>query len=78
MQALNTLVGPDGHTPAVTGFFDKAKPLTPAQLQMIKEVAAKRSEDLMKQQFGVSHWYGDKSFYDALDFEYALVREVGK
>ena len=66
VQALNTLVGPDGHRPAVTGFFDKVKPLTPAQLQMIKEVAAKRSEDLMKQQFGVSHWYGDKSFYDAL------------
>ncbi len=66
VQALNTLVEPDGHKPAVTGFFDKVKPLTPAQLQMIKEVAAQRSEDLMKQQFGVSHWYGDKSFYDAL------------
>ena len=66
VQALNTLVGPDGHKPAVTGFFDKVKPLTPAQLQMIKEVAAKRSEAMMKQQFGVSHWYGDKSFYDAL------------
>jgi acetylornithine deacetylase/succinyl-diaminopimelate desuccinylase-like protein len=66
VQALNTLVGPDGHRPAVTGFFDKVKPLTPAQLQMIKEVAAKRSEAMMKQQFGVTHWYGDKSFYDAL------------
>ena len=54
VQALNTLVGPDGHKPAVTGFFNKVKPLTPAQLQMIKEVAAKRSEDMMKQQFGVT------------------------
>ena len=66
VQALNTLIGPDGHTPAVTGFFDKVKPLTPAQLQMIKDVAAKRSETNMKQILGVSHWYGDKSFYDAL------------
>ena len=67
VQALNTLVEPDGHTPAVTGFFDKVKPLTPAQLQMIKargrEDAAKQ---MMKQQLGVSHWYGDKSCYDAL------------
>jgi acetylornithine deacetylase/succinyl-diaminopimelate desuccinylase-like protein len=66
VQALNTLVGPDGHTPAVTGFFDKVKPLTPAQLQMIKDVAAKRNEANMKQTLGVSHWYGDKSFYDAM------------
>src|SRR5579863_6952818 len=28
VQALNTLIKPDGHTPAVEGFFDKAKPLT--------------------------------------------------
>ena len=36
VHALNTLVGPDGHTPAVTGFFDKVKPLTPTQKQMIQ------------------------------------------
>ena len=53
VQALNTLIGPDGHTPAVTGFFDKVKPLTPAQVQMIKAVAARRSEAMMKQQLGV-------------------------
>ena len=29
VQALNTLVEKDGHTPAVEGFFEKAKPLTP-------------------------------------------------
>src|SRR5262249_51214020 len=40
IKALNTLVGPDGHTPAVAGFFDKAKPLTPAQLQMVQDAAA--------------------------------------
>ena len=44
VQALNTLIEPDGHTPAVAGFFDKAKPLTPAQVEMIKAVAARRSE----------------------------------
>ena len=26
VQALNTLVGPDGHTPAIEGYADKAPP----------------------------------------------------
>jgi acetylornithine deacetylase/succinyl-diaminopimelate desuccinylase-like protein len=66
VQALNTLIEPDGHTPAVPGFFDKAKPLTPAQIGMIKAVAARRSEDVMKKQLGVQHWTGDKNYVDAM------------
>ena len=42
VQALNTLIEADGHTPAVAGFFDKAKPLSPEQMKMIQEVAARR------------------------------------
>ena len=30
MQALKTLVGPDGHTPAIDGYADKALPLSAA------------------------------------------------
>ncbi|HEX8893634.1 MAG TPA: M20/M25/M40 family metallo-hydrolase [Terriglobales bacterium] len=66
VQALNTLIEPDGHTPAVTGFFDKAKPLTPAQTDMIKAVAARRSEEVLKKQLGVQHWTGDKNYVDAM------------
>ncbi len=66
VQALNTLIQPDGHTPAVTGFFNKAKPLTPAQVEMVKAVAARRSEAMMKQQLGVEHWAGDKNYLDAM------------
>ena len=66
VQALNTLIEPDGHTPAVTGFFDKAKPLTPAQIDMIKAVAARRSEEVLKKQLGVQHWTGDKNYVDAM------------
>ena len=66
VQALNTLIEPDGHTPAVTGFFDKAKPLTPAQIDMIKAVAARRSEDVLKKQLGVQHWTSDKNYVDAM------------
>jgi acetylornithine deacetylase/succinyl-diaminopimelate desuccinylase-like protein len=66
VQALNTLIQPDGHTPAVAGFFDKAKPLTPAQVDMIKAVVARRNEEMMKKQLGVSHWAGDKNYLDAM------------
>ena len=66
VQALNTLIEPDGHTPAVTGFFDQAKPLTPAQIDMIKAVAARRSEEVLKKQLGVQHWTGNKNYVDAM------------
>ena len=66
VQALNTLVEADGHTPAVPGFFDKAKPLSDAQLAMIREVAKRNSEETMKKQLGVKSWYDNASWYDAL------------
>jgi acetylornithine deacetylase/succinyl-diaminopimelate desuccinylase-like protein len=66
VQALNTLIQPDGHTPAVTGFFDKVKPLSPAQVDMIKAVVARREEDMLKKQFGIKHWTGDKNYLDAM------------
>ena len=66
VQALNTLVEKDGHTPAVEGFFEKAKPLTAAQEQMIKEHAAKTAESTVKKALGVQHWVHDKSWVDSL------------
>jgi acetylornithine deacetylase/succinyl-diaminopimelate desuccinylase-like protein len=66
VQALNTLVEKDGHTPAVEGFFDLAKPLTAAQEQMIKDHAAKTAEATVKQTFGVQHWVHDKNWLDSL------------
>jgi hypothetical protein len=62
VQALNTLIGPDGHTPAVEGFFDLAKPLTAAQEQMIRVHAAKTAEATVKQALGVQHWVHDKKW----------------
>src|ERR1700721_2749635 len=66
VQALNTLVEQDGHTPAVAGFFDKVKPLTAAQEQMIREHAAKTAEAGVKQALGVQHWIRDKNWLDSL------------
>jgi acetylornithine deacetylase/succinyl-diaminopimelate desuccinylase-like protein len=66
VQALNALIESDGHTPAVAGFFDKAKPLTPAQMKMIQEVAGRRSEATAKKQLGVEHWVHDTNWLDSL------------
>ena len=66
VQGLNTLIESDGHTPAVAGFFDKAKPLTPAQMNMIQEVAARRSEATIKQQLGVERWVHDTNWLESL------------
>jgi acetylornithine deacetylase/succinyl-diaminopimelate desuccinylase-like protein len=66
VQALNTLVEKDGHTPAVEGFFEKAKPLTAAQEQMIRDHAAKSAESTAKKALGVQHWVHDKNWVDSL------------
>jgi len=42
------------------------KPLTPAQIDMIKAVVARRSEDMMKKNLGVTHWAHDKNYFDAM------------
>jgi len=66
VQALNTLIESDGHTPAVAGFFDQVKTLTPAQTKMIQDAAARRSEATVKKQLGVEHWVHDTNWLDSL------------
>jgi acetylornithine deacetylase/succinyl-diaminopimelate desuccinylase-like protein len=59
VQALNTLVQPDGHTPAVEGFFELARPLSDEQKRMIADHVAKTSEATVKKTLGVQHWVKD-------------------
>jgi len=66
VQALNTLIEKDGHTPAVEGFFDLAKPLTPVQQQMIETYASHTSEATVKKSLGVEHWVHDANWLDSL------------
>jgi acetylornithine deacetylase/succinyl-diaminopimelate desuccinylase-like protein len=66
VQALDTLIEKDGHTPAVAGFFEKAKPLTAQQKKMIEAHAASASEATAKQTYGVEHWVHDVSWVEAL------------
>jgi acetylornithine deacetylase/succinyl-diaminopimelate desuccinylase-like protein len=67
VQALNTLVQKDGHTPAVAGFFDQVKPLSAFQKQLIREHAARTSENTAKQTYGVQHWVHDANWQDSLE-----------
>lgn len=66
VKALSTLVGPDDHTPAVTGFFEKVQPLSTSQKAMIVDASKRRSEADTMQQLGVSHWYKDESYVESL------------
>lgn len=65
VQALNTLVGPDGHTPAVEGFFDKVKPLSAVQQRILEESIPKREEAATREALGVQRWFNDESWHDA-------------
>ena len=66
VQALNTLIQPDGHTPAVEGFFDKVQPLSPALRKILEDAIPKRNEATTKQVLGVSRWINDESWHDSL------------
>jgi acetylornithine deacetylase/succinyl-diaminopimelate desuccinylase-like protein len=66
VQALNTLVKADGHTPAVEGFFDKVRPLTAAQRRILEQSIPRKSEAVAKKSLGVERWIADESWHDSL------------
>jgi acetylornithine deacetylase/succinyl-diaminopimelate desuccinylase-like protein len=67
IQALNTLVGQDGHTPAIDGYADKALPLTPADKALIRDASKRMNEAMVKQQLGVEHWVHNVDFLESLE-----------
>lgn len=67
VAALSTLVSPDGNTPAIEGFADKARPLSLAEKQMIAAAAKRLDEASAKKQLGVSHWVHDVDWQEALE-----------
>lgn len=66
IRALNTLVGPDGHTPAIEGFAAKARPLSSGEKELVQRAARRQDEALTKKQLGVERWVDDVSFEQAL------------
>jgi acetylornithine deacetylase/succinyl-diaminopimelate desuccinylase-like protein len=67
VEALATLVSPDGNEPAIEGFADKARPLSAAEKTMIAEAARRLDEGVAKKQLGVEHWVHDASWQEALE-----------
>jgi hypothetical protein len=67
VQALGTLVAKDGHTPAIDGFADKARPLSAAEKAMVRELANRQNEQATKQRLGVSRWVHDVDFLESLE-----------
>ncbi len=67
VQALTTLVTPDGNEPAIDGYTDHVRPISADEKKMIAEGARRLDESLAKKQLGVEHWVGDASWPDALE-----------
>ncbi|HEY3173704.1 MAG TPA: M20/M25/M40 family metallo-hydrolase [Thermoanaerobaculia bacterium] len=67
VQALHTLVSADGNEPAIEGFADRARPISPAEKAMVAEGARRIDESMMKKQLGVDRWVNDASWIEALE-----------
>jgi acetylornithine deacetylase/succinyl-diaminopimelate desuccinylase-like protein len=65
VKALDALVSPDGVDPAIDGWFERVRPLSPAEQKMVDAAAQRLSEDTLKKQFGVRHWVRDVPFREA-------------
>lgn len=67
VEALVTLVSPDGNTPAIEGFADKLRPVSAEEKKMIADAARRLDEAVYKKQLGVEHWVHDVNFEQALE-----------
>src|SRR5204863_7143368 len=67
VEALVTLVSPDGNTPAIEGFADRARPLSAEEKKMIAEAARRLDENVAKKQLSVEHWVHDVNYEQALE-----------
>jgi acetylornithine deacetylase/succinyl-diaminopimelate desuccinylase-like protein len=67
VQGLNTLVRADGHTPAVEGFFDKVRPLSPELKKILAEAIPRRSEAAAKKALGTQRWIRDEPWPVSLE-----------
>ena len=66
VQALNTLVGPDGHTPAIDGWFENVRPLTDRENALIFQASTKQSEAELKKAYGIKTFINDEPWAVAL------------
>jgi len=67
VEALATLVSPDGNDPAIDGYADKARPLSAGEKAMVATAARRIDEAVAKREMGVDHWVHDVSWVEALE-----------
>jgi acetylornithine deacetylase/succinyl-diaminopimelate desuccinylase-like protein len=67
VQALNTLVSPDGNIPAIEGYMEHVRPISASEKAMIAEGARRMDEGILKKQLGVQHWTNDATFLESLE-----------
>ncbi|MFL6439491.1 MAG: M20/M25/M40 family metallo-hydrolase [Terriglobales bacterium] len=67
VEALTTLVSPDGNTPAIANYMEKVRPLSATDRQMIAEAARREDEATQKRLLGVDHWINDVPYQQALE-----------
>ncbi len=67
VEALATLVSPDGNEPAIDGYVKKARPLSAEEKKMIAVAAKRLDENAAKKQLGVERWVHDVCWQEALE-----------
>jgi len=67
VQALSTLVSPDGNIPAIEGYMEHVRPISASEKAMIAEGARRMDEGILKKRLGVQHWSNDATFLESLE-----------
>ena len=67
VQALATLVSPDGNDPAIDDYAGKVRPLSADEKAMLATAAARMDENAAKRLLGVQHWVNDVSWVESLE-----------
>jgi acetylornithine deacetylase/succinyl-diaminopimelate desuccinylase-like protein len=67
VQALGTLVTPDGNTPAIDGYMEHVRPLGAEEKELIASAAKRLTERQFQVASGATKWIDDLPFLSALE-----------
>ena len=67
VEALKTLVTDHGNRPAIDGWFEHVRPLTPRERALVAEGARTRNEAEVKRSLGVPRWIDDLPWRESLE-----------
>jgi acetylornithine deacetylase/succinyl-diaminopimelate desuccinylase-like protein len=67
VTALNTLVTPDGNTPAIDGWFENVRPLNETERALLRNASQRLTERQFKVGAATTRWIDDLPFLEALE-----------